>query len=474
MGLACGDALGAPAEFHDQEYIRKQWGTLTEMVGGGPWKPGEWTDDTGMALCVAEGILANPDDPVEETGRRFLEWRKTAKDVGGTISAALSAFRGDWPLAARSTPQARQGKAGGNGSLMRTLPVALAYGPDVKPMLPIAARLSAMTHWDVEAETCCLVYCLWIRNLLEGMDLAEGWRSALREGQEYVLTGEKNPDTPGAQSALSKAFWERLQAIDTLTYDQLQPSGYAGYSVECLEAAVWCCLHADTLETALVQAVNLAGEADTIGAVVGGAAGAHWGVEAIPERWLEKLYRRADLQRVAHRLMNLRHHRHVYAKPGLPALNFDWVAERILAGRQLLTAHDIDRMAALGITHVLDLREAREWTRPKLGEEALAEIERLGLQRLNLPIRDTTEPRPEDLDSACRFLEEALASADHRVYVHCRAGMERTAAILIAYYARHHGVAYEEALASLQEGRSELGPLPGQERVVRQWLARGK
>src|SRR5207248_10504600 len=134
LGLACGDALGAPAEFQSQVEVQKRWGRLTEMVGGGVWEPGEWTDDTGMALCVAEGILADPEDPVPEAGRRFLEWRKTAKDVGSTIGAALSAFRGDWAEAARSTPQARQGKAAGNGSLMRTLPVALAYG-DPEQML---------------------------------------------------------------------------------------------------------------------------------------------------------------------------------------------------------------------------------------------------------------------------------------------------------------------------------------------------
>lgn len=78
LGLACGDALGAPAEFQPSSIVEKRWGKLTEMVGGGVWEAGEWTDDTGMMLCMAEGILANPADPVEEIGKRFLEWRKTA------------------------------------------------------------------------------------------------------------------------------------------------------------------------------------------------------------------------------------------------------------------------------------------------------------------------------------------------------------------------------------------------------------
>src|SRR5438876_4255064 len=118
LGSACGDALGAPAEFKSSAEVRSCWGQLTEMVGGGVWEPGEWTDDTGMALCVAEGILANAVDPVHEIGARFVAWAVDAKDVGSTIGAALAAYQGDWSAAARSTPQAREGRAAGNGSLM--------------------------------------------------------------------------------------------------------------------------------------------------------------------------------------------------------------------------------------------------------------------------------------------------------------------------------------------------------------------
>jgi ADP-ribosyl-[dinitrogen reductase] hydrolase len=470
LGLACGDALGAPAEFHDQAYVRQRWGTLTEMVGGGVWEPGEWTDDTGMALCIAEGLLSNPKDPVEATGKLFLEWRKTAKDVGSTISAVLSGFRGDWPAAAKGTSQARQGKAAGNGSLMRTLPVALAYGPAAEPMASMAARLSAMTHWDGQAETCCIVYCLWITAILEGQTMHDSWHAALKQGQEIARGRSETAETPGGQVTFNGPFWERLEAVEMRTYAQLQPSGYAGYAVECLEAAAWCCLHSDTLEEALVQAVNLAGEADTIAAVAGGVAGAYWGGEAIPARWLEKLYRRADLEKTARRLINLRRHRQVYSKRGLPALNFNWVTERILAGRQLLTARDIEKLAKRGITHILDLREPLEWAPPYYGIEALEEIDRLGLHRLHLPIRDQSAPTIEDLTLADQFLEAALADANNRVYVHCRAGMERTAAILIAYHARQNSISYETALDQLREGRPSLEPLPDQERIVRAWL----
>ena len=304
LGLACGDALGAPAEFKSQAEAQARWGRLTEMVGGGIWAPGEWTDDTGMALCIAEGILADPDEPVEEIGQRFLQWRKGAKDVGNNISAALAAFRGDWPAAARSTPAGRQQTSASNGSLMRTLPVALAYD-DRETMLRQSARISSMTHWGPQSEVCCAVYCLWVRELLQGQPLRDGWHTALAAAQEVAQRGNLAPGTVGP-APLPAGFWERLENIESLRYEQLQPSGYAGYVVECLEAAVWCCLNADSLEEALVLVANLAGEADTIGAVAGGAAGAHWGSEAIPPRWADTLYRRAHLKQIAMQLAQLR------------------------------------------------------------------------------------------------------------------------------------------------------------------------
>lgn len=558
LGLACGDALGAPAEFHPPAEVRKRWGILTEMVGGGRWDPGEWTDDTGMALCVAEGILSNPEDPVPETGRRFLEWRSTAKDVGSTISAALSAFRGDWTEASRSTPQARSGKAGGNGSLMRTLPVALAYA-DTEAMLRQSARLSAMTHWDSQAEISCAVYCFWIRAVLDGEGLRPAWHAALAAGRKLEGRGRLAPDTPGP-TPLPAEFWERLERVEALQYDDLQPSGYAGYVLECLEAAAWCCLRAGSLEQALILAVNLAGEADTIAAVAGGAAGAAWGRHAIPARWLDRLYRREAVEQTAVRLAQLRlthaadvlrpsalenaeptphpetqsfeqrrkqwqaagsmsggwwvvppsglaagelradpkggpplpvaetterkaeekqapdeeelrRHQEVYATPDLPPFDYERVGDQVLAGRNPLTARDVALLAAEGVTHVLDLRQESEWKAPRrFGSEAVEAMRTRGMQRRHLPIRDMGAPAPADLEAACAFLEEALSDPAAHVYVHCRAGHERTAAILIAFHACRHGVSYDGALKALRGGRPTLRPLPEQERAVRKWL----
>lgn len=302
LGLACGDALGAPIELLTREGARQSFGTVTEMVGGGVWAAGEWTDDTGMALCVAEGVLENPQDPVPGTGRRFLEWAKSAKDVGGTISEALRGFRanGDWAKASRETSQARTGMAAGNGSLMRTLPVALAYS-DPRTMLVQSARISAMTHWDPQAEVCCAIYCLWIRQILDGVDRYAAWREALRQARDYEEGGALALDTPGP-TPLPEHFWIRLENVTDLVYADLQPSGYAGYSLECLEAAAWCAIFSDGAEQAIIDAVNLGGESDTIGAVAGGVVGVHWGVDDLPERWLERLCERQRIEKLGKEL----------------------------------------------------------------------------------------------------------------------------------------------------------------------------
>lgn len=306
LGLACGDALGAPIEFQSAASVRERHGTVTDMIGGGIWKPGEWTDDTGMAVCIAEGILENPNDPVPGTGERFLAWARTAKDVGGTISAALRSFATvrDWARASSSTTQAQSGRAAGNGSLMRTLPVALAYD-NPQEMLLHSARLSAMTHWDPQAEVCCAIYCLWIRELLAGAGLEEAWQAALEGGRQAAELGKLAPDTVGP-GPLPDGFWSRFEKLSELGYDDLQPSGYAGYSVECLEAAAWCALFVDGAEQAIIDVVNLAGESDTMGAVAGGVVGVYGGKDVLPKRWLKRLYERRRIEKLARQLVKLR------------------------------------------------------------------------------------------------------------------------------------------------------------------------
>jgi protein-tyrosine phosphatase len=354
---------------------------------------------------------------------------------------------------------------------MRTLPVALAYSDETE-MLRQSARLSAMTHWDAQAEVCCAIYCLWISHLLAGQSRHNAWRKALAARTLIEANGKLAPDSIGP-TPLPPDFWPRLEAIESREYSQLQPSGYAGYSVECLEAAVNCVLRADSLEACLIEVVNLAGEADTMAAVAGGAAGAFWGVEKIPARWLEKLHQREELENVARELGAVRRHFETYATPGLPAFEYSKISENILAGRNPLTARDIREMQNMGVTRILDLREPREWTEREFGAEALETLEKQGaenpIQRTHLIVSDMGAPSPETFSAACKLIDETEKDGG-KIYIHCRAGMERTAAILIAHHAKTNGVSYEDSLEVLLRARSILKPLRNQEEATRAWL----
>lgn len=168
--------------------------------------------------------------------------------------------------------------------------------------------------------------------------------------------------------------------------------------------------------------------------------------------------------------LRLQQHHEFYSTANLPPFQYDRVAPRLWAGRNPLTAIDIENLQAAGVTHILDLREPHEWAPPRYGVQALHEIEQAGLTRLHLPITDMGAPTPVELQKAVEFIDGVMAEPKTGLYVHCRAGMERTAAILIAWWARKHKTTYEAALAALREGRPILKPLPSQEAAVRRWL----
>ena len=471
LGLATGDALGAPLEFLSPEVAKSRFGHLTEMVGNATWAPGEWTDDTAMALAIARGILKNPADPCPESGRLWVRWEGNAKDVGSTIRSAIAAFKRDedWGMASRGTPQARDGKAAGNGSLMRTLPTALGY-PLGEEMLRQSARLSAMTHWDAQAEVCCGIYNFWISYILAEMPAAQAWELALKHARHLPYFGF---ETPGP-SPLPSDFWRRLADAPNLAYEKLQPTGYAGYVVECLEAAVWCVLNCQSYEDAMIHAVNLAGEADTIAAVAGGAAGALWGEAAIPQRWLDQLFERQLIENIADALLELRGHLEIYTTPNLPGFEMEWLDRRIAAGRNPLSVRDVADLRAAGITHVLDLREEAEWAAPRFGHEAIEAMAKMGINRMHIPIVDMGAPQPLDFDRANAWIDKALAQSNAKVYLHCRAGMERTAAIALAFWIAREGISYDAAFRNLKGKRPIFKPLPGQERAVKEWMAARK
>lgn len=277
LGLAAGDALGATLEFMRRATIRREYPNgHREIVGGGPFRfpAGSWTDDTDMALAVARGIIEAPADPVGAVGRHFMAWYHGGPpDVGTTCRLALSAFdrTGSWDLVSAEVERSLGERAGGNGALMRTLPTALAYGHEVEQAL----RIARMTHPHPESDAAVAVYHRMIDALLGGAAKQE----ALQAGM-----------------ALAGPLAERLASIGQRPEAEVSSSGYV---VHTLEAAIWSFLRTNSLEECLVTAVNLGDDADTVGAVAGGLAGAAYGPAAVPRRWSVALGGRSELEQVA-------------------------------------------------------------------------------------------------------------------------------------------------------------------------------
>lgn len=189
---ACGDALGAGYEFDPPERIPAEVG----MVGGGlfGWEPGEWTDDTSMAFVIAEvaasGVDLRDEQAQDRIAAGWYAWMRQAKDVGAQTRTVLTraASGSGVPTAEALRRQAaehhkRAGMSGGNGSLMRTAPVALAYLEDPEGLVEAATQISALTHFDPEAGQACVLQCLAIRHAVLTGTLD------LRVGLEYLDDG---------------------------------------------------------------------------------------------------------------------------------------------------------------------------------------------------------------------------------------------------------------------------------------------
>jgi len=286
LGLACGDAVGTTVEFKP----RGSFAPLTGMSGGGPFglRAGEWTDDTSMALCLGESLLhCRGFDPRDQMNR-YCDWRShgylssngTCFDIGNTVAAALDRYlRSDDPYAGDPNP-----RSAGNGALMRLAPVPMLWRRDPERTRRYAAESTRTTHGAAEALECSRLFASQLRAALMGA------------GQDAALT----PAMPPPHS-------EKIAAIHARAYagkreDEIRGNGYA---VDSLEAALWCFLHTDSFEAAILRAANLGEDADTTAAICGQIAGAFYGVDAIPPQWLQRLVMRERIEAMAEALLAL-------------------------------------------------------------------------------------------------------------------------------------------------------------------------
>jgi len=285
LGLAAGDAVGTTVEFRP----RGSFAPLTDMIGGGPFHllPGQWTDDTSMALCLAVSLVERNGFDARDQIESYCRWRDEGYlssngrcfDIGNTVASALARFQrtGD-PFAGSTDPY-----SAGNGCIMRLAPIAMFYFPDLELVEHYAAESSRTTHAAAE--------CLDASRLFARMVVR-----ALQGGPKEEILLADHTSFVGAPKIMSIAQGE---------YIAKPMSGIrgSGYVVDSLEAALWCFHHTDSFEQAILAAANLGDDADTTAAVCGQVAGAFYGASGIPAPWLERLTLRSEIEQLAVQLM---------------------------------------------------------------------------------------------------------------------------------------------------------------------------
>jgi ADP-ribosylglycohydrolase len=448
LGVAAGDALGAGYEFGPSLAPNAP----VDMIGGGlgPFEPGEWTDDTSMAIPIAE-VAATGADLRDEKAQdyiveRWYSWAKTAKDIGGQTSSVLFAAgrRGISARTAREESVALHKRTGaaGNGSLMRTAPVALAYLDDEAALVEAKRAISELTHYAPDASDACVLWC-----------------SAIRHA---ILTGEVN-----ARIGLGHINIERrdLWASRLDEAEASPPSAFRknGWVVGALQAAWSAIVHtpvpeedpasevfrADRLRLALEAAVRIGHDTDTVAAIAGALLGAAYGASAVPSRWRLALHgwpglKTRGLVQLATKII----------RKGRPD-SFDYTYGGYPEARNAVRHPYDDKLWIGGIAALRNLPEDVD----AIVSLCRVKDEDLPADVTHLDVRLIDEEGENDhvdfvLLDTVRAVEQ-LRAEGRTVFVQCVQALSRTPTIGALYGARKHDVDIDKAL------RDVVAVLPG-------------
>jgi ADP-ribosyl-[dinitrogen reductase] hydrolase len=503
LGLAAGDAVGATVEFKAPGTFAR----VTDLVGGGPFAlpAGAWTDDTSMALCLAESLVErggfDPVDQLERYVRWYREgyWSSTGRcfDIGGATRAALHQFeRSHEPY-----PGDRDRQAAGNGPLMKLAPIALAYATHPSEAIRCAGLSARTTHGAPEAIDACRYWALLLVGALRGASRDE--LLGVGGGLGAVL-----PDPWG-----DEPLHPKIAAIAAGSFREKSPPAIrgSGYIVDALEAALWAVSSTDDFEAAVLAAVNLGDDADTTAAIAGQLAGAIYGVDAIPKRWRDQIVMRDEILALADALRagaasfdpsgepltprkpaetpRPRIHQRAPHAPAPTPTGVDayWaVPGRLLAGEypgardRHEAAAKLDALLDTGVTCFVDLTEEGEGPPlhpygALLRARAVARGTHVTVLRFSVP--DVGIPAPWQMRAILSAIGLAL-DADEIAYVHCWGGVGRTGTV-IGCRLVEDGVPASEVLSRIAELRSataragRISPETSDQRsFVTSWLAR--
>ncbi|PSK95393.1 ADP-ribosylglycohydrolase [Murinocardiopsis flavida] len=464
LGAACGDALGVPYEFARRLTAHE----TPHMLGGGlgPYAPGEYSDDTQMAVCLAQVTAGVPDllstAALNGVAENFLTWRREgATDIGDQTRAILDEAlpSGGTPevaarmLAAAAARYASGAPGAGNGSLMRTAPIALAYPHDPRATAELAALYGRLTHADPLAEDACVLWCEGIRQAVDN-----GGFEGVRNGLALL------PEERRAQWAA------RLDQAETRPPHAFSPNGFVVSALQAAYSAIMTTpvpesrpaegvFAADHFRLALENAVRAGDDTDTVAAIAGALLGARWGVSAVPWQW----------QRAVHGWPGI-HSRDLISLAVRTATNdrpnaYGWPHCR-------RHPHYADVTAPFSVAHPHDpgvvlgnLRLAQPWAGRvdavvslcATGSEDFAEVPRA--DHIQIWLVDLPGENAHDhfaVEQAARAVA-GLRDEGRTVLLHCAAGRSRTPAVA-ARYAAIRGVDTARALAEVMAALAPNAP----------------
>ena len=292
LGLAVGDAVGTALEFRRPG----SFSPIKDMIGGGPFNllPGQWTDDTSLALCLAESLAEKHGFDAADQLTRYVRWWREGHlsstgrcfDIGNTTRTALGRFlRTREPFCGPTDPS-----TAGNGSIMRLAPVPMFFAAEPARAIEMAAESSRTTHGAPAAVDACRYFAALIVGALQG------------ETKQALLSDLYCP---------IDRYWEthplvpEVNQVAAGSFRRQEPPAIkgTGYVVHSLEAALWAFYKSDNFRDGCLLAANLGDDADTTAAVYGQIAGAYYGESGIPEPWLDRLTMRDTISSLADRLL---------------------------------------------------------------------------------------------------------------------------------------------------------------------------
>ena len=289
IGHAIGDALGVPVEFRDRDFLKDH--PVTDMIGFGTHKvpAGTWSDDTSMSLCALASLdkgKVDYDDIMKNFGKWYYHGDFTVDgnvfDIGNTCATAIDNYH--YYDCTTENCGLNSEYSCGNGSLMRIHPFILYAKYNKMPeneFIEMIYKASALTHSNDCVIDGCMIYAYVLVALLQNQS-----KDSIYEGLTYAKNDLK----------LCTHYYDRLfKNIQSLKMSDIKSSGYV---VDTLEAAIWCLLTTDNYKDCVLKAVNLGDDTDTVAAVAGGLAGALYGIEDIPDKWLEKLGARDYIEKM--------------------------------------------------------------------------------------------------------------------------------------------------------------------------------